>query len=213
MKKLVSGTMLLGLCACAFPGTPYEGNLLNGSKQFRRELFDSGARGEIILSMSDNVSNDGWFGKKYENIIAFKNLQTGEVYNLRTKSGDNEYDWAMLPIGGYQVTNLYLQYVYTTSDRVGNTTRVTTHVETLEHFEGDSKVRFNVKPGIVSYIGNFEMIMPENKVDPDGRYALRSFKIQDLGDKISDGQKKKWEREFGKGFVVDLATAASKDQK
>jgi hypothetical protein len=207
MNKLILGLSLLGLCACAFPSVPREGNLLNGSKEFRSALFESGARGEVIVSMSDNVSDDGWFGKNYENVVAFKNLQSGEVYNLKTKLGDSDYDWAMLPIGEYEVTNLYLQYIYTSSQQIGNTTHVTTHIETLEHFEGDKKIRFNVKPGIVSYIGNIEMVMPENKVNLDGRYASRMFKIEDRSAKISDKQKKKWETEFGQLYIVNLAAA------
>ncbi|MDR0726669.1 MAG: hypothetical protein LBF37_01245 [Rickettsiales bacterium] len=206
MKKIILGFCVLGLCACAFPNTPGEGNLLNGSKEFREPLFESGARGEVIISMSDNVSDDGWFGKNYENVVSFKNMQSGEVYSLKTKLGDKEYDWAMLPIGEYEVTNLYLQYTYTTSQQVGNTTHTTTHIETLEDFQGKSKIRFNVKPGVVSYIGNIELIMPENKIDLDGRYASRTFKIEDCGAKISDKQKKKWEKEFGQSYVVNLAT-------
>lgn len=206
MNKLILGLAVLGLGACAVPSTPGEGNLLNGSKEFRSKLFESGARGEVIVSMSDNVSDDGWFGKNYDNIVAFKNLQSGEVYSLKTKLGDKEYDWAMLPIGEYQVTNLYLQYVYTTTQSYGNTTRVTTHIDTIDNFEGDSKIRFTVKPGVVSYIGNLEMIMPENKIERDGRYAGRSFKIEDRSAKITDKQKKKWDKEFGQSYVVNLAT-------
>lgn len=206
MNKLILGLAVLGLGACAVPSTPGEGNLLNGSKEFRSKLFESGARGEVIVSMSDNVSDDGWFGKNYDNIVAFKNLQSGEVYSLKTKLGDTEYDWAMLPIGEYEVTNLYLQYVYTTTQSYGNTTHVTTHVDTIDNFEGNSKIRFNVKPGVVSYIGNLEMIMPENKIERDGRYAGRSFKIEDRSAKITDKQKKKWDKEFGQSYVVNLAT-------
>lgn len=206
MNKLILGLAVLGLGACTVPSTPGEGNLLNGSKEFRSKLFETGARGEVIVSMSDNVSDDGWFGKNYDNIVAFKNLQSGEVYSLKTKLGDKEYDWAMLPIGEYQVTNLYLQYVYTTTQSYGNTTRVTTHIDTIDNFEGDSKIRFTVKPGVVSYIGNLEMIMPENKIERDGRYAGRSFKIEDRSAKITDKQKKKWDKEFGQSYVVNLAT-------
>jgi hypothetical protein len=191
--------------ACAFPTSPSEGNLLNGSKQFRPELFDSGARGEVVVSMSDNISDDGWFGKNYENVVSFKNLQSGEVYYLTTRLDDKDYDWAMLPIGEYEVTNLYLQYVYTTSTRHGNTTTVTTHVETINHFEGNSKIRFNVRPGVVSYIGNFELVKSDNRVNVDGSHSVNSFKIQDLSAKIPDKQKKKWEQEFGKSYVVNLA--------
>lgn len=206
MNKLILGLAVLGLGACTVPSTPGEGNLLNGSKEFRSKLFETGARGEVIVSMSDNVSDDGWFGKNYDNIVAFKNLQSGEVYSLKTKLGDKEYDWAMLPIGEYEVTNLYLQYVYTTTQSYGNTTRVTTHIDTIDNFEGDSKIRFTVKPGVVSYIGNLEMIMPENKIERDGRYAGRSFKIEDRSAKITDKQKKKWDKEFGQSYVVNLAT-------
>jgi hypothetical protein len=205
MNKLVLGFAALGLCACTFPHTPGEGDLIGGTQEFRGELFESGARGEIILSMSNNVSDDGWFGRNYENMIAFKNLQSGEVFNMRTKLGGADYDWAMLPIGQYEVTNLYLQYVYTTSQQIGNTTQVTTHVETLENFENGKKIRFNVKPGVVSYIGNFDMIMPENKIDKEGRHLGRSFKIEDRSAKIPDSQKQKWKKEFGRSYVVDLA--------
>jgi hypothetical protein len=206
MKKLILCAGMLGLCACAFPNTPGEGNLLNGSKKFQADLFESGARGEVVVSMSDNVSDDGWFGKNYENVVAFKNLQSGEVYSMKTKMGGNDYDWAMLPVGEYQVTNLYLQYVYTTTQHVGNTTYVTTHVDTIENFEGNRKIHFNVKPGVVSYIGNLELIMPDNKIDRDGRYASRTFKIEDRSAKIPDQQKKKWDKEFGQNYVVNLAT-------
>lgn len=207
MKRIILSLAVLGLGACAFPAVPGDADILNGSKEFRKELFDTGARGEIILSMTDNVSDDGWFGKNYENIIAFKNIQTGEVYNLTTKLGENDYDWAMLPIGEYQVTNLYLQYTYTSRQQVGNTTHVTTHIETIDHFEGDKTIRFRVKPGVVSYVGNFEMILPEAKVDLEGRYKMRSFKIEDRSAKIPDDQKQEWQEEFGQMYIVNMATA------
>jgi hypothetical protein len=106
------------------------------------------------------------------------------------------------------VTNLYLQYSYTTCQQVGNTRQCTTHLETIENFEGNSKIRFNVKPGSVSYIGNIELIQPDNKVSTDGKAVLaRTFKIEDRSAKIPVRQKEKWEREFGKDYVVNLATA------
>lgn len=206
MKKILLLTLALALGACTFPSTPTETNLLNGAKQHRAELFESGARGEVILSMSDNVSDDGWFGKNYENKVAFKNIHTGEMYFLRTKLDDRDYDWAMLPIGEYEVTNLYLEYVYTTSERQGNMTVVTTHVETIAHFEGGKNIRFRIKPGEITYVGNFEMVKAENKVDAEGRHPTNSFKIEDRSAKIPERQKKIWEKEFGRDYVVRLAT-------
>lgn len=204
MKKLFGIAGLMGLCACAFPSTPGEVNLLNGSKQFKSELFHSGARGEVIIQMSDNVSSDGFFGKDYENIIAFKNNQSGEVFYLEMDSGG--YDWAMLPVGQYQVTNLYLQYTYTTQQQMGNTTHVTTHVERIEHFEGNDKIVFNVKPGTVSYIGHFNLIKPENKVSNDGKIGTNTYTIKDDSAKIPEKMKSKWVSEFGQHYVVGLAT-------
>ena len=209
MKKL---SMLFALCsllsACTFPLTPGEGNLLNGSKQHRAELFESGARGQVIVSMTDNISSDGFFfGKKYEQKVSFKNLGSAEVFHLSTKLGSKEFDTAMLPIGDYEVTNLYLQYVYTTTHRQGNAMVTTTHIETIEHFENNNKVQFSVKPAEVAYLGNIELIKADNKVDAEGKRALNSFKITDESAKISDKQKSKWEKEFGKPLVVRLAAS------
>ena len=204
MNKLFGIVGLMGLCACAFPSTPGEGNLLNGSKQFKSELFQSGARGEIVVQMSDNVSSDGFFGIDYDNMIAFKNTQSGEVFFLKMDSCG--YDWAMLPVGQYQVTNLYLQSSYTTQYQFGNTTHVQTHIERIEHFEGNDKIVFNVKPGTVSYIGHFNLIKPDNKVAKDGKINVNTYKITDDSAKIPEKMKSKWFKEFGQNYVVGLAT-------
>lgn len=207
MKKLMIIFVMLGLAACTFPHKPTEGSLLNGAKQYRPEMLESGARGVVIVSMTDNVSKDGFFGKNYENVVAFKNMQSGEIYHLKTKLDSRAYDTAMLPIGDYQVTNLYLQYVYTTTQQSGNTTITRTHVETVEHFEGNKKITFKVKPGAVTYIGNIELVKSENKVNADGTHPVNTFKIEDRSAKIPQKQKTKWENEFGQSYVVNIAKA------
>jgi hypothetical protein len=206
MKKLLFLLPATYLCACTFPITPGEGNLLAGTKQFQPELFNYGARGVVIASMTDNVSDDGFFGKEYDDVMAFKNIKTGEVYSLTTHIGDNEFDYAMLPIGEYQITNLYLQYVYTTTQQIGNTTQTTTHIETVEHFENDKIITFNVLPGTVSYIGNIELVQSDNTVSNDGRVSGNSFNITDKSAEISDAQKSEWMDEFGKNYIVKTAT-------
>lgn len=45
MRKFLSLFLCLLVVACAIPATPEDGDLINATKQFRRELFESGARG------------------------------------------------------------------------------------------------------------------------------------------------------------------------
>ncbi len=206
MRKVGLLVLLLAVGACSFPSTPGEGNLLHGVRQFQAPLFEYGARGEVIVSMADNVSKTGFFGKNYENIMAFRNVQSGEEFYLKTKLGKQPYDTAMLTIGEYEVTNLYLQYTYVTTEHMGNTTVTTTHIVRDEHFEGDDKIRFVVKPGRVTYIGHIDLIKPENQVAADGRIPTNSYRISDKSDQIPDKQAQKWRREFGADYVVDMMT-------
>lgn len=202
MKKTALYALTMVLAACAFPRTPGDGDLLNATHNFQPELFSSGARGQVIVSLADNVSDDGWFGKNYTDGIAFKNLQSGEVFFLSTKKGVRDYDTAMLTIGEYEVTNLYLQYVYTTTSSAGNTTITTTHVETDENYQGDCRIRFTVRPGRVSYIGHFDLIRAENRVGADGVALRNSFKLSDHAADIPQKQRDKWRRMFGVDFDV-----------
>lgn len=204
MKKLFFIICSALLAGCTFPSTPYDGDLLNATHQFKPEMFDSGARGVVIVSLTDNVSKNGWFGRKYTDAMAFKNLQSGEVFFLSTHMGEKEYDTAMLTIGEYEVTNLYMQYVYTTTSQVGNQTVTTTHIETDEHYENDDKIRFVVKPGQVSYIGNVNLIRSENVVRNDGKAVPNTFKIEDKSADIPAKQQKKWQKMFGTDYVVDI---------
>lgn len=81
MRKLfLILSVCLTLVGCAFPQTPNESDLLRASRQFRPALFNSGARGVVITSLSDNVSDDGFFGANYNDIVAFKNIKTNEVF-------------------------------------------------------------------------------------------------------------------------------------
>lgn len=204
MKKIFSiiGCLLIG--GCAIPTTPQDGDLLNATRQFKSKMFDSGARGVVIASLTDNVSKGGWFGRKYSDTMAFKNLQSGEVFFLSTNLAGKEYDTAMLTIGEYEVTNLYLQYVYTTTTQIGNQTITTTHIETDEHYENDDKIRFVVKPGQVSYIGNVKLLRRENEVRNDGKIRTNTFKIEDRSADIPHKQQKKWRKLFGTDYVVDI---------
>ena len=206
MRKLF---LILSVCltvvGCAFPQTPNESDLLRASRQFRPTLFNSGARGVVITSLSDNVSDDGFFGVNYNDIVAFKNIKTNEVFYMSTILDGNKYDTAMLPIGVYEVTNLYLQYIYTTTEQYGNTQVVRTVVETDEHYEGNSKIRFTVRPQEVTYIGHFALTKTDNEVSADGHVKANSFSITDKSDEISDKQKMDWQKEFGQNFVVRLA--------
>lgn len=206
MKKLILFVSLLAVSACAFPTSPRDGDLLNATHQFQPALFASGARGQVIVSMSDNVSDTGWFGRNYTNGMAFKNLRSGEVFFLSTIKGDREYDTAMLTVGEYEVTNLYLQYVYTTTSQIGNQTITTTHIETDDHYEGDNKIRFTVSPGRVTYIGHIDLIRSENTVASDGVRRPNTFKISDRSADIPARQQKKWRDTFGTDYVVELAT-------
>ena len=205
MKKFILLVLFL-LSGCAFPSTPTSDGLIIATKQFRPELFASGARGEVIISMSDNVSDDGFFSTNYTNLIAFRNVQSGEVYSLNTLLGEKAYDTAMLSIGTYEVINLYLQYVYQTTEVYGSMQTTTTHIVTDEHYEGNSKITFTVKPEEVVYIGHIDFIKAENTVRPDGSVPVNKFKISDKSKDIPEEQRQKWQREFGKDFVVRLAT-------
>lgn len=206
MRRLfMSLIVCFAVAGCALPQTPNEGDLLRASRQFRPVLFESGARGVVITSLSDNVSDDGFFGVNYNDIIAFKNIKTNEVFYMSTILDGNKYDTAMLPIGTYEVTNLYLQYVYTTTEYYGNTQVVRTVVETDEHYEGDSKIRFTVRPQEVTYIGHFTLTKTDNEVSADGHVKANSFSITDKSDEISPTQKIDWKDEFGQDFVVRLA--------
>lgn len=205
MKKLIFLSFFF-LMGCVFPQTPSSDSLIVATKQFRPELFASGARGEVIVSMSDNVSDDGFFSTNYTNLIAFRNVQSGEVYSLNTLLGEKAYDTAMLSIGTYEVINLYLQYVYTTTEVYGSMQTTTTHVVTDEHYEGDKKIRFTVKPSEVVYIGHINFIKAENTVRPDGSIPVNTFQISDKSKNIPEEQRQKWQQEFGKDFVVRLAT-------
>lgn len=204
MKKGILLLLFL-LVGCAFPQTPTSDGLIIATKQFRPELFVSGARGEVIISMSDNVSDDGFFSTNYTNLVAFRNVQSGEVYSLSTLLGEKAYDTAMLSIGTYEVINLYLQYVYQTTEVYGSMQTTTTHIVTDEHYEGDKKIRFTVKPGEVVYIGHIDFIKAENTVRPDGSISVNTFKISDKSKNIPEEQRQKWQREFGKDFTVDIA--------
>ncbi len=207
MKKtlfaLCAGLMLAG---CAFPQTPTADGLIIATKQFRPELFHSGARGVAIVSMADNVSDDGFFSTNYTNIMAFRNVQSGEVYSLNTLLGEKAYDTAMLSIGTYEVINLYLQYTYQTGEYVGNTYVTTTHIVTDEHYEGNKKITFTVKPEEAVYIGHIDFIKAENTVRPDGSIPVNTFKISDKSAEIPEEQKRLWKEEFGKDFTVRPAT-------
>lgn len=208
MKRFLAIITLFGLAACAFPRTPDESDLLNGAKQFRPELFNSGARGQVIASISDNASSSGFFGKKYRDVVAFKNLQSGAVSYLATRIEDKDYDAAMLPIGKYQVVNLYMEYIYTTTQHTRNATITTTHVEKHEHFEGNKKITFDVKPGEVTYLGHIDLIKSDNAVDKEGAKIVNAFKISDKSADIPSSQKQTWEKEFGKPFVARMMSAA-----
>lgn len=206
MRKLFLMLIVcLTVVGCAFPQTPNESDLLRGSRQFRSALFNSGARGVVITSLSDNVSDDGFFGVNYNDIIAFKNVKTNEVFYMSTILGGNKYDTAMLPIGTYEVTNLYLQYIYTTTEYYGNTQVTRTVVETDEHYEGDSKIRFMVRPQEITYIGHFALNRTDNEVTADGHVKANSFSIIDKSAEISGNQKNDWYKQFGQDFVVRLA--------
>lgn len=208
MKNIFLILTSIYLTACAFPLTPGEGNLLNGTRQFRGELFNSGARGVAVVSMSDNVSKTGFFGRSYEQVMSFKNLNSGEPFYFKTEMGGDEYDWAMLPVGKYEITNLYLQYSYTTCQTIGNSQHCTTHVETIEDFQGNDKIRFTVRPGAVVYVGNIDLIVPDNTVNTDGKISTgREYKITDQSAKIPQDIKDDWRKEFGRDYIVGLASA------
>jgi len=210
MRRLSFAIVAFVLAGCAFPSTPSETNLIAGAMQFQPELFDSGARGEIIVSLSDNVSKSGFFGKIYSNNFAFKNLQNGNVYYIKTNVKGDMFKTAMLPIGKYQATNLYLEYIYTRTYRQGNTTVTETIIERHEHFEGNNKITFDVKPGEVAYIGHIELVKGENRVDAEGAKIANHFKLSDKSSEIPEESRAEWEQKFGRPFVVRLASVGGK---
>jgi hypothetical protein len=199
--------LALSLAACGFPRQPGEGNLLNMSLDHHKEIFEQGGRGQIIMSMTDNLSDDSFLlGIVYDNVMVFQNKQTGEQYFLKTKLGSKKYATAMLPLGEYEVSNLYMRYTYQTRQQMGNTVVVTTHVVTYDHFEQGKVISFDVKPGEVIYIGNFEMIKPEKgSIEKDGSLKMPGFKLTDKSGDIGQSQVAEWKTEFGKPFEVRLA--------
>ena len=203
MKKIVFLVLALSLSACSIPRTPTDVDLLSASTQFREKLFETGARGQIILGMSDNISSTGFFSTNYEDVAEIKNIKTGEVYTLRTKLKRNAYDSIMLPVGDYVITNLYLEYTYTTSTQVGNQRIVEYHVKRLEHFEGKNKLSFSVKSKEVTYLGDIKLIKFDNKSDSKDKFA-GAYKLENNSDNIPAKQKKKWKNTFGKDYSVRL---------
>ncbi len=195
---------LVGACAC--PLTPQDGDLLRATKQFQPELFNYGARGVVILSMSDNVSDDGWFGKNYTDTVKIKNKNTNDVFFLSTKKGKNDFDTAMLPVGRYTVDSLYLVYVYQTTEQYGNTTYVTTHVETDEGYENGKKISFDVRAGEVAYLGHFDLIKRKISLTDNDDATVNDFELTDKSSAISAEQKSLWKKQFGKDFVARKAS-------
>ena len=51
MRKISLLILSLSLFACSIPRTPTDADLLSASTQFREELFESGARGQVILGI------------------------------------------------------------------------------------------------------------------------------------------------------------------
>ncbi|MDR1071300.1 MAG: hypothetical protein LBL21_01500 [Rickettsiales bacterium] len=196
------------LAACAFPRTPSDGDLLRATRNFQPELFASGARGEIIVKMHDDLTDDsGWFGRKYTNIFMYKNASSGETgyLEMHPKDEDDEYAAAMLPIGDYEVSDLKLRYVYTTTTQTGNMRTITTHVEEYSGFAGNDKLTFNVGAGKVLYIGDIELHKGDNSVSEDDRTInTNSYKISDKSAEIPADKKDAWEKEFGKPIVSGL---------
>jgi len=206
MKKILF--LLFALSACAFPSTPGDVNLVGATKQYRAKLFESGARGQVVVQLADNVSTGGFFGKKYRNVMAFKNVQSGEVLFLQSRQDkQEEFDTAMLPIGKYEITNLYLEYVTVRTYQQGNMRVTETNVEKHEHFQRPYTITFDVKPGEVSYIGRIELVKGDNVVDPEGAKMTNTFKIIDKSAEIPDELRQKWETEFGRPLTVNLAVA------
>ena len=210
--------MMMALSACSFPSTPGEGNLMNAGTQYQKDLFDTGARGQIVVSMSDTLSDGGWFGTVYDNFMNFKNKQSGEQFFVKTKLNSIDYATAMLPVGEYEVTNLYMQRTYTTSTYAGKTTIVTTHVVTYDHFERGKSITFTVRPGDVTYLGNLQMVKADKGTDSASSFA-GSVVVTDKSADIPDKKKSEWEKKFGRPLTVqlvsmrDLTAAEVNDQK
>jgi hypothetical protein len=196
------------LAACAFPRTPSDGDLLRATRNFQPELFASGARGEIIVKMHDDLTDgSGWFGKKYTNILTYKNASSGEAGYLEMfpKDDDAQYAAAMLPIGDYEVADLKLQYIYTTTQQNGNVRTITTHIEEYSGFAGNDRLTFNVGAGKALYIGDVELHKGDNSVSKEDRTVdTNSYKIADKFSEIPADKKEKWEKEFGRPVEVGL---------
>lgn len=203
MRKISLLILSLSLFACSIPRIPTDADLLSASTQFREELFESGARGQVILGMSDNLSSTGFFSTNYEDIAEIKNIKTGEIYYMRTKLKRNAYDSIMLPVGNYEITNLYLEYTYKTSTQVGNQRIVELHIKRLEHFEGQDKLSFSVKSNEVSYLGDIKLIKLDNKNDAKDKF-VGTYKLENNSANVPEKQKKKWKNTFGKDYSVRL---------
>ena len=168
-----------------------------------KTIFTTSQENLDICTKSSNLQREGKLNYFYTYLHIHQ--KTNEVFYMSTILDGNKYDTAMLPIGAYEVTNLYLQYIYTTTEQYGNTQVVRTVVETDEHYEGNSKIRFTVRPQEVTYIGHFALTKTDNEVSADGHVKANSFSITDKSDEISDKQKMDWQKEFGQNFVVRLA--------
>jgi hypothetical protein len=208
MKNIIYLAAALVLGACAFPRTPDDGDLIRATRQFQPELFASGARGEIIVKMHDDQTDDaGWFGKKYTNVLYYRNTSSGEAgyLEMKPKSSSSDYAAAMLPIGDYEVSNLKLSYVWTESRRQGNMTITTTHLEEHDGFLGGDRLSFNVRAGMVLYIGDIALRMGDNTVSKNDRSInARGYEISDKSAEIPAGRKAEWESEFGKPMDIGM---------
>lgn len=210
MKNVAILIVGLGLWGCAIPKTPSDVDLHDGARHFRSELFDTGSRGQIILSASDNISKDGFFGINYTNIIEVENLQTAEKFTLLVDADSKKtlYDTAMLPIGKYRVTDAMLQNISETRSYVGNTTVTSTEVTQFKNFFGNRKIEFDVRPKEVIYLGHFDFVKGDPRVSKDGAKMLNKLNISDKSKEIPNEQKQKWKAEFGKSFEIRLAKDA-----
>ncbi|MDR1027233.1 MAG: hypothetical protein LBL46_02340 [Rickettsiales bacterium] len=205
MKKLLTLAMSFALAACAWPRTPTDGDLFRATRQFQPELFATGSRGEVVVKMHDDQTSTGWFGKKYSNILNYKNVASKEAGYLEMKTGETEYATAMLPIGDYEITGMKLLYVWTETQRQGNVTITTTHIEEHDGFMGADKLAFSVRAGRVIYLGDIALHLGDNAVSKDDRSVNKStYKITDKSAEISADQKREWEEEFGRPLEVGL---------
>lgn len=123
--------------------------------------------------------------------------------------GSKKYDTAMLTIGTYEVENLYLVHVYTTCEQIGNTRICTENRVFDEHYEGNKKIRFTIKPAEVTYIGHFTLYKADNEVKdgvPANSSNKNTFTLTDKSGEISAQQRQEWQKEFGTDITVRLAT-------